>query len=163
LEGSNAILKLVETLIETESVLKEINSSLKYQKIVGGNSWNQVPPYAESIVSIEYKKEEDINGIVCKMEEIVKKFDGDVKWIKIFNSPPQAHKKLKEFELFKSIAKEKFNIDIKSSQIHCSSDSRYFCDKGIPALVISPGEGDVDLTKYYQVLKSWVEIIGKVE
>jgi hypothetical protein len=163
LEGSNAILKLVETLIETENFLKELESSMKYQKIVGGNSWNQVPPYAESIVSIEYNKEEELNHIIFNMEEIAKKFDGDVKLTKIFNFPPQMHKKLKEIDLFKTIAKEKFNIDIKSSQIHCSSDSRFFCEKGIPSLVISPRDGDVDLTKFYQVLKSWVEIIGKIE
>ena len=169
LEGSNAILKLIETLTETETFLKKNNSNLKIQKFVGGKSWNQVPPYAESVITINYSKEENKNEILEKMNEIIKKFDGDVQLDLISYSKSNIHKNLKEFEEFKKIAKSKFDIDIKSTVSQFSSDSKYFEQHGIPALVVTPKPGYInskdidldDLTKYYKVLKIWIEKVGK--
>eukprot|EP01080_Neovahlkampfia_damariscottae_P008371 gene8371-196_t len=169
LEGSNAILKLVETITETESFLKENNASLHIQKFVGGKSWNQVPPYAEAVCTINcHKKGNNKDMILKKMNEVTEKFDGDVQINVISISKPEIHQNMKEFDEFKNIAKKKYNIDIKPAVSHFSSDSKYFEQHGIPALVVAPKEGYIndmekidmnDLTKYYKVLKLWVEKI----
>ncbi len=76
----------------------------------------------------------------------------------------------KYFLKFAEIAKAKFGIKVETIKTYGSTDARFFAEKKIPTLVISPVGGEHhgkdewidldDLERYYKVLKEYVLAIS---
>jgi hypothetical protein len=70
------------------------------------------------------------------------------------------------FKTFAEIAKKLYDIDITPTRSYGASDARFFGERHIPVVMISPQGGNIhsdgewidikDLTRFYNVLKLWV-------
>lgn len=176
-EGDNAIEKLQTILPQIQNLFPKGNQpnlhwypTASITMIQGGEATNVIPEYAESDINIRYPAYLSSSEILQNINAIVQRYPG-VSLMETLQAPP--HKvdiTNPNFLLFKKIAKEKFNIDIKATKSHGASDARFFGEKGIPVLVIAPKGGDIhsddewvdldNLVLFYEVMKEWVKQVS---
>lgn len=172
--GKNAIDSLVEYLSEFKKLLPVSNlenngfktPTMNIGRIRGGQAINQVAEYAEAHIDIRLAYEKDRRLIEKQAKKLARKF-GNIKIInRVILKSYNFNTRNKFFSKFAKIAKDMFGIKIESVKTYGSSDARFFSEKGIPVLVISPKGGEHhgvdewidldDLDRYYAILKEYV-------
>ncbi|MEM1283492.1 MAG: M20/M25/M40 family metallo-hydrolase [Chlamydiota bacterium] len=179
-EGDNAIEKLQEILPKIQNLFPKNNHpdinwypTVSVTVIQGGQATNVVPDYAETDINIRFPAYMSSSKILKDINDIVQHYPGVNMMESLKGSPHKVDVKNPEFLLFKQIAKERFSIDVKTMKSHGASDARFFGEKGIPVLVISPIGGGIhsnnewvdlnDLARFYLVMKEWVKDISSVK
>ncbi len=171
--GKNAIDSIIEYLTELKKILPTNpkvaefeNLTMNIGHIRGGRAINQVAQYAEAHIDVRFAYEKDRHLMEKQAIKLANKF-GNIEIVsRIILKNYGFNTKTPYFLKFAEIAKNKFGIKIESMKTHGSSDARFFSEKNIPVLVISPKGGEhhadgewidlEDLDRYYQVLKEYV-------
>lgn len=178
-EGENAIEKLQSILPKIQNLYPKSNQpdidwfpTVSVTMIQGGEATNVIPEYAESDINIRYPASMSPSKILKDINDIVQHYPGVNLMESLQGSAHKVDITNPNFLLFKKIAKEKFNIDVKTVKSHGASDARFFGEKGIPVLVVSPTGGDIhsddewvdldDLVRYYEVMKEWVKQVSVI-
>lgn len=172
--GENAIDALMGYLLELKKLLPisslETNDfetpTINIGRISGGQAANQVAQYAEAHIDVRFAREKDRKLIEKQAKDLAQKFRNIEIVSRLVVKNYSFNTRNKYFSKFSEIAKDLFGIKVENIKTYGSSDARFFAEKNIPALVISPIGGghhgsdewiDLDdLEKYYQVLKQYV-------
>lgn len=172
-EGENAIEKLMAVLNEIKSYFQKLQvknaeyyPTVNIGTIAGGVATNQVPDSAEAKLDIRFPAVISSEEIMQHLEAIADNQKGVTLEKLIEASPSQVDLSLPPFQSFRQLAKELYKIEIGEVSAHGASDARYFGERKIPVLVISPEGGDIhsdkewinldDLVRFYTVMKAWV-------
>ena len=174
--GENAIQLLTRTLDDIQSYFNAEKSRLgtyyptaNVGWIQGGQSVNQVPALAEAKIDIRYPPELKKEVIFADLVKLLKS-DSRLSLESIAEgSPHEADLEQRPFQEFREIAKQLYGIKIGETLSCGASDARFFGERNIPVLVIAPRGGHIhadrewidleDLTRFYTVLKKWVEVM----
>jgi succinyl-diaminopimelate desuccinylase len=179
-EGDNAVEKLQKILSQIKNLYPKKNQpdinwfpTVSVTVFQGGKATNVIPDYAESSISIRYPAYMQSSKILKDINDIIRHYPGVNLEEALKGSAHKVDVRNPNFLLFKKIAKEKFNIDVKTTKSHGASDARFFGEKGIPVLVITPKGGDIhsddewvdldDMVRYYEVMKEWVKQVSVKE
>ncbi len=179
-EGDNAIQKLQKILPQIQNLYPKNNQpdinwypTVSVTVFQGGEATNVIPEYAESDINIRFPAYMSSSKIIKDINDIVQHYPGVSLMESLEGSPHKVDINNPDFLLFKKIAKDKFNIDVKAMKSHGASDARFFGEKGIPVLVITPKGGDIhsadewidldDLVRYYEVMKEWVKQVSVID
>lgn len=174
-EGKNAIHNLVSFLADLEKLFpaarargKKISyqNSINLGKIAGGNAINQVPNRAQAWIDIRHTPEEKRADLWKKIRRVAAQHPSVRIRTLVYGSASSTDLALPPVRAFRQIAQELFNIRIGVTADHGSSDARFFADRHIPTLLVSPRGGGShtekewidarDLEHYYHVMKKWV-------
>lgn len=176
-EGENAVEKMQEILTKIKNLYPEGEKpdiadfpTLSVTVVQGGTKTNIIPDYAESQIDIRYPPKFTAREILKKINEITEHYSDVSLEEMVSGSPLKSNLNNPYFQLFKTIAKDKYNIDIKAIKSHGASDARFFGEKGIPVLLIAPKGGNIhsdhewinlsDLVRFYEVTKEWVKQVS---
>lgn len=172
-EGENAIVKLMQVLVEINSYFDEqkiLNEgyfpTVNVGLIQGGKSTNQVPDSAEAQLDIRYPPSMAADQMIMHLQKIIKRYP-QVSLDRLIEGPPhQEDIHRPPFKQFKQLANKMYGIEIGSVKSHGASDARFFGEKQIPVMIIAPTGGEIhsdeewvdleDLARFYQVMKAWV-------
>lgn len=176
--GKNAIDSLMDYITQLKKIFPA--SDLKIDNfeiptinvgyINGGQSINQVAQHAEAHIDIRFTHDKDLKSIENEARKLASEF-GNIKIInKLIFKNYTFDTNSKYFLKFAEIAKAKFGIKVETIKTYGSTDARFFAEKKIPTLVISPVGGEHhgkdewidldDLERYYKVLKEYVLAIS---
>lgn len=178
--GVNAINNLNQLLarlnayfeqIKSNSASKDYYTSINLGVIRGGQSPNQVPDHAEAIIDIRYTPTFDMNGFKIFLNNLMHTTTGASYEILITGKPNHLDLNQPEVKKFTAIAETRHGIHIGTTQAHGATDARFFSEKKIPVLIISPTGGAIHsqhewLSRehyytFYDVFKTWVSAVGK--
>lgn len=111
--------------------------TLTLTKFSSGEAMNQVPNHAEAILDIRYRNKEIFSKIKAQVDEVTEKhgLNTDTKMLGGCMDVDRRDKTVCEFV---EIAEKVLGRKIEESHSAGSTDGRYFCDKGIPCIVIQP-------------------------
>ncbi len=171
--GKNAINKLMQALTDINKHFDQLKitysdyfPTVNVGFIQGGQSVNQVPEHAEAKLDIRYPFPLNSTQITREVEKIIEKYPDISLETLIEGAARQENLHQMPFDRFKALSKKMYNIDVESIKSDGASDARFFGEKQIPVLVISPVGGEIhsdaewidleDLYRFYQVMKAWV-------
>ncbi len=179
--GVNAINNLMSILHEVNAYfdkLKSTTSNKDYYTTVnvglinGGKAVNQVPDYAEATVDIRYTHDFDINQFKKTLDEFVKKVPHASYEILVTGNPNHLNLDQAEVKQFQEIAKKMYGIEVGSTKSHGATDARFFSEKGISVMIVTPNGGDIhskdewmskdDFHRFYNVFKAWASSVGRI-
>ena len=172
-EGENAITNLIDALSEIREIFGESDpsvSSLTISQIEGGDAVNQVPGQATACLDMRFVDEADYLEKQRQINKIVSKHNLHSETVahcsSVHTDITQPHV-AKFLEIAENIRKKPLG-QMKS---YGASDARYFCDKGIPTILVRPEGGGAhsdeewvdiaSLNQYYEVLKAYVTEVAK--
>jgi acetylornithine deacetylase/succinyl-diaminopimelate desuccinylase-like protein len=172
-QGENAIEILIGAISDIHRHFEELRArfgeyhpTVNVGMIHGGRAVNQVPAFVEANIDIRHP-----HALAGKelYEDITKLLRRDPRLtVEITAEGASFHVDVRKrpFVQFQKIAREMYGIDIGKVRSNGASDARFFGERDIPILVISPHGGNIhsdeewvdleDLTRFYHVLKEWV-------
>jgi succinyl-diaminopimelate desuccinylase len=176
-EGDSAIETLVAYLYQMRRLFSDLDEKSKYYhttvnigKIEGGESANSVAAQAIAKLDIRYIPEDDPIEITNRLKALAKTFDGKVSVKETISGKHRVadltHPHISKFiEIAGS-----HGMEVGKTFSHGSSDARYFFEKNIPVLMISPhGAGHhtdhewisiSSLETFCEVVKDWTKSIA---
>lgn len=179
-QGKNAVENLIKILYLLEKkfptepcgIKDHYHNSINIGKIQGGESANKVAGFAEALVDIRLKPEVEKFKIKKIIDFISKKIGNiKVKEISFKSGYKENFSNNYYFQLFSSIAYDKFRIRPSSVFSHGTSDICFFNEKKIPVILVQPKGGGhhsniewidlKDLKKFYLVLKEFIQVISR--
>ncbi|MBI5357813.1 M20/M25/M40 family metallo-hydrolase [Candidatus Saccharibacteria bacterium] len=128
-------------LLELRQKYDTSDLTLTLTKFTSGEAMNQVPDHAEAILDIRYRNKETLSKIEAQLSEVAEKhgLHTDTKMLGACMDVDRRDKSVCEFV---DIAQRVLGREIEEGHSSGSTDGRYFCDKGIPCIVLQPnGEG----------------------
>ena len=167
--GDNAIIKLINLYNDLISIYQLPKSkddwrlSITLSKLNGGDANNKVPDSATMALDIRYTASDNINRII----NYIRNYSDDVS-LKILDIEPVFYLD-QDLEIVQNfIAKSEKILNKKLVRTKCSagSDAVYFCEKGIPVIILNP-IGDywhnpneyVEIDSYYTLYKIFKSIL----
>lgn len=176
-EGDSAIDTLVRYLYQMKRLFSELDEESKYYhttvnigKIEGGESHNSVAAHAVAKLDIRYIPEDDPIEIAQRLEQLAKTFN---KKITIRETISGKHRVADlshpYINRFIEVAAN-YGVEVGKTFSHGSSDARYYFEKDIPVLMVSPhGAGHhtdhewisiSSLETFRKVVKDWTQTIA---
>lgn len=177
--GRNAIDNLADFLAvlrkkfpqEPCDIKEHYHPTLNVGKIGGGEATNQVPESAWAMLDVRFPPEMGKEGIEKLLKSAKKGFKDITIKETIFGSSNKISKQNPYVKLFSKVASDRFKIKTGFRVSHGSSDARFFAEKNIPVMLITPKGGGhhsnnewidlKDLERFYVVLKEFVEKSAK--
>ena len=139
--GDNAIIKLINLYNDLISIYQLPKSkddwklSITLSKLNGGDANNKVPDNAVMALDIRYTAADNINRII----NYIRNYSDDIS-LKILDLEPVFYLD-QDLEIVKNfIEKTEKILNTKLVKTKCSagSDAVYFCEKGIPVIIMNP-------------------------
>jgi succinyl-diaminopimelate desuccinylase len=178
--GINAINHLIAVLNDInlyfeqeKKKFKDYYSTVNLSVIQGGKTINQVPDSAQATLDIRYTSEFDIEQFKKFLNErLSQEKKANFEILKDAH-PNHIEVDIPEIKLFKKYAKEIYQIDIGTTRSHGASDARFFSDKNIPILLITPKGSNAhsqneslnldDFHRYYNLISIWAKEISRIK
>jgi succinyl-diaminopimelate desuccinylase len=141
------------------------HSTLNIGQMNGGETTNQVSNFSQAFLDIRFLDEKEKVEIEKYLNLLKKRFNLSVQEL-ILANPYQVDIKNRYVKIFLKILEQELGKKPEFSFSHGSSDARFFFDKKIPVISITPRGGghhsekewiDIeDLERYYSVLKRFI-------
>ncbi|MEA1937207.1 MAG: M20/M25/M40 family metallo-hydrolase [Patescibacteria group bacterium] len=167
--GKNAIDDLINRYIKLRKVIPEIKegewkNTMNLGKILGGETINKVPDYAEMFLDIRFTKKEDRKKIFKEVEKIFKEIE-----IVAEGHPFIQNRNHPLIKLYANIANEELKREVNSIKKEGASDARYFFSKKIPTIITKINCGNIhgenewvdiaEMKKFYNILVKFISSI----
>lgn len=173
-EGQNAIEHLLDALSDIRQLFGKCEpskTSLTVSMIEGGAASNQVPDNASATLDMRFRNTNEKLTRIKEVKSIASKYSliiesiGEVECIETDLNEPHVAK-------FVEIAGKVRGKSIGTIHSYGASDAHYFCEKGIPTILMRPDGGSAHsdeewidkegLLQYYEVIKRYVIEVAKI-
>ncbi|MFH1620687.1 MAG: M20/M25/M40 family metallo-hydrolase [Patescibacteria group bacterium] len=142
-EGENAAQTLIEAITRIRSLFEgEYSDTWKntcvLSKIEAGKAVNQVPDRATAVLDIRYVKETDDQELLDKIKQVASPCKIEILVHVVASKTDENHKFI---NLYRSILKDKFNLNTKIIRSPGGNDGRFLTTHDIPIIVSRPISG----------------------